>query len=535
MGDTVAAEQTGHFLAAPRNEMLKEVLVQGCMGRFAYEAERTRWAGWLTRLFGPTPEMPELLGVVVDVALGSAEEAGEENIEADGLVVRFRHLNEADVERLLEPAGEDLPPSGDTTGGIGRGPRTPGGAPAGRPPVNREPVGSQKILAADSVGANGSPSAQVSSVPRNRSAKASTRPSEETTSGDDPPAGGSWSVTLGTTKEGRPVNWPPSIRGNPHLMIVGLPGMGKTTSLVNLCRQLQSGAITPIVFSYHDDIDERLTEIFPDIARHDCRDLGFNPMRIVEPGPVAHVECAGQLRDIFHAIFPDLGDLQLEQLRGAIKQSYEGAGWDGRAAGGRVPAFRDFLLRLRRNGKQDARTQTLLARLTELDDFGFFGAAEGDASLLDTPTPRLIRIHAVANEVVQRAYASFVLYRVYQDMFRRGRQERLTHAVVFDEAHRASRLKLLPAMAKECRKYGLALIVASQEARDFDAGLFAAIANYLVLRLTDLDARAMARNVAPSDIERRVADRVKNLPKYEALFFAEGQRQSVQLRLTAMT
>jgi DNA phosphorothioation-dependent restriction protein DptH len=42
----------------------------------------------------------------------------------------------------------------------------------------------------------------------------------------------------------------------------------------------------------------------------------------------------------------------------------------------------------------------------------------------------------VANEVVQRAYASFVLYRIYQDMFRRGRQERLTHALFFAEGQR---------------------------------------------------------------------------------------------------
>lgn len=92
-------------------------------------------------------------------------------------------------------------------------------------------------------------------------------------------------------------------------------------------------------------------------------------------------------------------------------------------------------------------------------------------------------------------------------------------------------LKLLPTMAKECRKYGLALIVASQEARDFDSGLFAAIANYLVLRVTDADARAMACNVEPSDRERRLADRLKNLPKFEALFFADGQRLPAALRL----
>ncbi len=80
-------------------------------------------------------------------------------------------------------------------------------------------------------------------------------------------------------------------------------------------------------------------------------------------------------------------------------------------------------------------------------------------------------------------------------MFRRGRQERITHAVIFDEAHRASRLKLIPTMAKECRKYGLCMIVASQEARDFGAALYSAIANYMVLRVTDQDARVLARNV----------------------------------------
>ena len=43
---------------------------------------------------------------------------------------------------------------------------------------------------------------------------------------------------------------------------------------------------------------------------------------------------------------------------------------------------------------------------------------------------------------------------------------------------------------------------------------------------------SLARNVAPSEIERRTADRLKMLPKYEALFFSEGQRNPVHLHLT---
>jgi len=344
---------------------------------------------------------------------------------------------------------------------------------------------------------------------------------------------GSPVVSLGEVRGGGTAIWSPSIASNPHLLIAGLPGMGKTTCLINICNQLVAGDVMPIVFSYHDDIDEKLAATFSNLISSDGRSLGFNPMRATHDGPLAHIESAGQLRDIFAAIFPDLGDLQLEQLRGAIKQSFQELGWGkGVPSGLQTPHFRRFVEVLRQQERPDTRTQTLLARLSELDDFEFFRSEQGAKSLLDCRQPQILRVHACASEAVQRAYASFVLYSIYQDMFRRGRPDRITHAVIFDEAHRAAKLKLIPTMAKECRKYGLAMIVASQEAKDFDSSLYSAIANYLILRVTDQDARALARNVAPSEIERRTADRLKTLPKFEALFFSEGQRQPVHLHLT---
>lgn len=343
-------------------------------------------------------------------------------------------------------------------------------------------------------------------------------------------------VPLGHGRDGRTVTWTPSITSNPHLMIAGLPGMGKTTCLINICKNLVAGNVMPIVFSYHDDIDEKLAEVFPQMQLSDARNIGFNPMRITHEGPLAHIESAGQLRDIFSAIFPDLGELQLEQLRGAIKVSYAEQGWSGETSQKcLVPSFRRFVEILRKNDRPDARTQTLLARLSELDDFEFFNAEEGGEIMLETKQPLILQVHAFRSDAMQRAYASFALYSIYQDMFKRGRPDRITHAIIFDEAHRASRLKLIPVMAKECRKYGLAMTVASQEARDFDPSLYSAIANYLILRVTDQDARALARNVAPSEIERRTADRLKTLPKYEALYFSEDQRQPTHLKLSAGT
>ena len=107
-------------------------------------------------------------------------------------------------------------------------------------------------------------------------------------------------------------------------------------------------------------------------------------------------------------------------------------------------------------------------------------------------------------------------------------------APIFDEAHRAAGLKLIPTMAKECRKYGISLVLASQEAKDFDASLFSAVANYLVLRLTEADAKALVRNVATARQERSLIDKIKQMDRFRALYFCEGRQRASSVSLQSL-
>jgi len=345
----------------------------------------------------------------------------------------------------------------------------------------------------------------------------------------DRPATGCAEVDLGLAKPGgEPVHWSVSIKANPHLLIVGLPGMGKTTCLIRLCQQLLTQGITPIVFSYHEDIDEKLISTLPGgLTTVTYAGLGFNPMEVSGSGPLAHVDTVGMLRDIFAAIFPDLGDIQLGRLRDALKRSYQDRGWAPDCRG-ETPGFGDFFAMLKDDPKPD---KGLLTRLTELDDYNFFDAGSGRPSLLASTTPALVQIHTTQNDVLQRAFATFVFYNLYQSMFKRGTHTGITHAIIFDEAHRAAKLKLIPTMAKECRKYGLSLVLASQEVKDFDPSIYTAVASYLTLRLHETDAKLMAKMFASSDKVSLFTDRIKQMAKYHGYFYGEGLRAPVMVEL----
>ena len=344
-------------------------------------------------------------------------------------------------------------------------------------------------------------------------------------------------ISLGTDAvSNTEVQWPLTIQGNPHLLIAGLPGMGKTTCLLNLCRQMIAANIRPIVFSYHQDIDERLERSVNPVRFIDFAGLGFNPLHVVDrENRMAHLDVAGAVRDIFEAIYPDLGDIQASRIRKAIRDSFTEAGWGGAHAADATlqePAFRRFVEILRADPKPNQSLRTLLERLDELDDYGFFQAGESHGSLWESAQLTVVRIHTTQNDNLQRAFAALVFYGLYKDMFRRGLQDRITHALIFDEAHRAAGLKLIPTMAKECRKYGISLVLASQEARDFNVSVFSAIANYLVLRLNEADAKSLVRNVSNSQQERALMDRIKQMDRFKALYFREGKHRPAHVDLS---
>lgn len=323
------------------------------------------------------------------------------------------------------------------------------------------------------------------------------------------------SVSLGDSAE-----WKPSIRGNPHLLVVGKSGMGKSYAVARVVKQAIAFGVRPVVFDYHGDLQSSLSVVDRDVRQVNLlQGLGFNPLAVLDDNPQSFLNNAGRIRDIFAGIFPEMGDVQLEAIRAAIKQSYKEVGFGGSQMPTVVPEFSRFFDIIKESNRPP---RGLVERLEELSDYGLFRSNSGPSSVLDFHGPIVIDLHSIQNDALQGAFASFQLFNIYQSMFRLGAAHAIRHLVVFDEAHRASKLKLVPLLAKECRKYGISLLLASQEVRDFHPSVFANVGSFLVLGINEPDAKVIAKHLPVGGDAKNMVERFKALQKYHAYFISEN-------------
>ncbi|MFN8031878.1 MAG: TraM recognition domain-containing protein [Mycobacterium sp.] len=96
-------------------------------------------------------------------------------------------------------------------------------------------------------------------------------------------------------------------------------------------------------------------------------------------------------------------------------------------------------------------------------------------------------------EEVQIAATSFLLRKVYRDMFSWPQDGTLKLAIVLDEAHRVAKDVTLPKLMKEGRKYGVVVVVASQGLSDFHREVLANAGMKIVFRTNHPESKAVAR------------------------------------------
>ncbi|MGH3986522.1 MAG: helicase HerA domain-containing protein [Pseudonocardiaceae bacterium] len=285
-----------------------------------------------------------------------------------------------------------------------------------------------------------------------------------------PGAAGSWpsgsrivDVHLGQDAHAADVRWRISTSGSPHMFVLGIPGQGKSVTTRRILNSFADQGLPALVVDFHGDMAAALAG---DVAVLDAsQGLEISPFELRDDDHTRYPQAAWELSEVIGYVC-GLGEIQRNVVYEGVRELYRRHGFgspDGPVDLPTMGELADAVATLEGAG----RGRNVAARLRPLSDFGLFvesGGDQGFAELLHAGV--VLDVHGLM-EQVQLAAGAFILRKVYREMFQWGQTEELRLAVVLDEAHRLARDVTLPKIMKEGRKYGIAVVVASQGIDDF--------------------------------------------------------------------
>lgn len=279
---------------------------------------------------------------------------------------------------------------------------------------------------------------------------------------------------------------------NPHLMITGETGSGKTQATKAILADLRPFEVPALILDFKDDYSEQVYAETEGLNVYDPSEqsLPFNPLApAVDPrsGRVNPTHHMHQLTDIIKRIY-GLGDQQAYRLREAIKMVYENAGVPTRAfvpdAGQIYPPFEAVEGVL----SDDKDNQALLGRMSPIFDLELFssGAQVTDfATVAEQNT--VIRLAQLPGDEVKNSVAEFFLMALYNYLIRQPQSHKLARLAVLDEAWRLVKSPFLEPLMREGRAFGLGVVIASQFPTDLPTAVAGSTATKLYFSQTNVE------------------------------------------------
>ncbi|MEC7641243.1 MAG: DUF87 domain-containing protein, partial [Nitrospinota bacterium] len=331
-------------------------------------------------------------------------------------------------------------------------------------------------------------------------------------------------VNLGEDHLGQPLTWEPfhaaNRLSNAHMAILGGSGTGKSQTMKVLIREMYGSGVSPIILDWHDDyIKEEFRQVIGNPRFHDAsKGLSFNPLCIEHDASASgsrvimtHVY---QISEMFNKAF-DLGPIQQRNLRHALFQTYESQGLDRNETSlppdAKFPGFDELRYFLEEVGDHN-----LNNRLDPLFDLQLF---QGDVGFQDgfLNEPHIVWLKTLPNDYIKKAVSGILLMGIYDSLLRAGEYPNgVRIAVVVDEAHKVANLNEMTVLLKESRKYGCAVLLSSQEAKDFSDSIYSNVGTLLCLGLNETgNSEKIAKQLGSHSNFRDLADKIRNLDNFQ--------------------
>ncbi len=348
----------------------------------------------------------------------------------------------------------------------------------------------------------------------------------------------STSIPLGTDIDSSTsVTWSLYESTNPHVLILGESGSGKTYTASRLVLELARAGIPSIVFDYGQGFS---LQHAPKEFREDLRTVEFqlardgiaiNPLEIFPVDTHGPATVAQRVADTFLRVYPKLGVQQHALLRRAALELLADGGIVGdnpRSWGQSPPPFRDLEQKLSElAAAEDATTRRAassagphVSTLFFFDTFRKTGHALSWSDLIERRNEVWILQLGGLEASVERAVTEFLLWSLIRYFEVLGPAP-LRCFVVLDEAHKLAFGSGSPVekILREGRKFGLGVILASQQPEDFSTVAFANTATKIVFQTADNSghvSRELHRKVRNGHSQEYISKTLGTLPRGSA-------------------
>lgn len=324
------------------------------------------------------------------------------------------------------------------------------------------------------------------------------------------------SVLLGIDAENNnQVFWnpdPDSGSPNPHVLVLGESGFGKTYTIACLLAELARQDIVSIVFDYGQGFSsatlppEFISATNPVEIQASRDGIDINPLQIFPSDLLGPINVAQRIADSFARVYPRIGVQQHAVLRQAVLDvmSDEGIVRDNLESWElALPAFGNVYRKLLSYANNPLYPQSHLAatvasHISTLFVFNTFRPSGRKLNWQEimkaTGSVFLLQLKGLEYSL-ERAVTELLLWNLIGYIEAMGPSS-LRCFVVLDEAHKLSFAQGSPVekLLREGRKFGLGLILASQQPEDFSPVAFANTATKIVFQVGD-DKNAISRQL----------------------------------------
>lgn len=343
---------------------------------------------------------------------------------------------------------------------------------------------------------------------------------------------------------------PDSGTPNPHLMIIGESGSGKTYATQCLCAELAQLNLPIVVFDFGQgfalnvsprEFVEYANAVEIDVGRDG---ININPLQIFPSDIHGPLNVAQRIADTFARVYPTIGIQQHAVLRDAILQAFLDAGIDPKSKTTwalKPPRFGELKLTLDAiaQDKDDPARKIASAVAAHISTVFVFNTFRATGLELDWHRvlssgghTYIIQLKGLEH-LLEHVVTELLVWNLIGYIESLGPGS-LRCLILLDEAHRLSFASNSPVekLLREGRKFGLGVVLASQQPEDFSSVAFTNTASKLVFNVTDergAVARQIARKSSGDAAFLKLVRRLGSLPRGKACFLTRDTAGIVQV------